>query len=253
MNIKLHTPSSLKAGSGMATLKQFWLSLLATTISIALTFGTAAFIDHKKKQKDKREIVMMLMHDMKYSLDAAEKCDAKLVSFVDKQIEVLKHPETFQTEVIQLIRSLPNFDYSKTAENIFNSNVETVNTIGNVHFVEFVSTFYTLRDSYKNEVVDSFLRVCEGFGTDYDKLAAFNSCVYPLLSQSILKNMKQMFNQCKLLMKISDEELTAFSEERDKLLEAARDKKMEQQMKQAVTDNAERQQRFMQAVEEGKK
>ena len=54
MNIKLHTPKSLKAGSGMATMKQFLLSLLATTVSIVLTFGTAAIIDNNKKQKEKR-------------------------------------------------------------------------------------------------------------------------------------------------------------------------------------------------------
>lgn len=43
MNIKLHTPKSLKSGSGMATLKQFLMSIVATSISIILTFGTAYF------------------------------------------------------------------------------------------------------------------------------------------------------------------------------------------------------------------
>lgn len=56
MNIKLHTPKTLKAGSGMASLKQFLLSLFATSVSIALTFGTAAIIDYHAKQKSKREI-----------------------------------------------------------------------------------------------------------------------------------------------------------------------------------------------------
>ena len=72
MNIKLHTPKSLKAGSGMATLKQFLLSLIATTVSIVLTFGTAAIIDNNKKQKEKREIVMMVMYDMYNSLQSVE-------------------------------------------------------------------------------------------------------------------------------------------------------------------------------------
>lgn len=35
MNIKLHTPKSLKSGSGMSSWRQFLLSLLATTVSIA--------------------------------------------------------------------------------------------------------------------------------------------------------------------------------------------------------------------------
>ena len=58
MNIKLHTPKSLKTGSGMATLKQFLLSLLATTVSIVLTFGTAAIIDNNKKKKGARTVVL---------------------------------------------------------------------------------------------------------------------------------------------------------------------------------------------------
>ena len=55
MNIKLHTPKSLKMGSGMSTAKQLLLTIVATSISIALTFGTAANIDSNKKEKEKRE------------------------------------------------------------------------------------------------------------------------------------------------------------------------------------------------------
>ena len=55
MNIKLHTPKSLKMGSGMSSVKQFLLSLFATSVSIALTFGTAGYLDYKKKQSEKRE------------------------------------------------------------------------------------------------------------------------------------------------------------------------------------------------------
>ena len=46
MNVKVHTPKNQKMGS---TMKQFLLSLVATTISIVLTFGTAAWLDDKKK------------------------------------------------------------------------------------------------------------------------------------------------------------------------------------------------------------
>ena len=60
-------------GSGMSSLKQFLLSLFATTVSIALTFGTAAIIDYNKKQKENREIVMMVMYDMYNSLESITK------------------------------------------------------------------------------------------------------------------------------------------------------------------------------------
>ena len=78
MNIKLHTPKSLKTGSGMSSWRQFLLSLLATTVSIALTFGTAAVIDYNKKQSEKREIVMMVMYDMYNSLQEVKKADSMM-------------------------------------------------------------------------------------------------------------------------------------------------------------------------------
>lgn len=75
MNIKLHTPKSLKTGSGMGTLKQFLLSLIATTVSIVLTFGTAAIIDNNKKQKEKggASWVMRKMVKMKFGKGRSDK------------------------------------------------------------------------------------------------------------------------------------------------------------------------------------
>ena len=55
----------------MSSLKQFLLSLLATIVSIALTFGTAAIIDYNKKQKEKREIVMMV-NQLQSDIDSAK-------------------------------------------------------------------------------------------------------------------------------------------------------------------------------------
>ncbi len=39
--------------------KQFLLTLLATTFSIILTFGTSAIIDRRHKSAAKKEMVMM--------------------------------------------------------------------------------------------------------------------------------------------------------------------------------------------------
>ena len=48
MNVKVHIPKNMKRGE---TMKQFLLSLVATTISIVLTFGTAAWLDERKKNE----------------------------------------------------------------------------------------------------------------------------------------------------------------------------------------------------------
>ena len=100
MNVKLHTPNSLKMGSGMGSMKQFLLSLLATTVSIALTFGTAAIIDYKKKQREKREIVMMVMYDMYNSLVAIENADSMIRQSMQAQLQIAEDTTkfAFQTE-----------------------------------------------------------------------------------------------------------------------------------------------------------
>lgn len=78
MNIKLHTPKSLQTGSGMSSIKQFLLALLATTISIVLTFGTAAIIDNHKKKTAKKEMVMMVLNDFDKTIGIVESIDSGL-------------------------------------------------------------------------------------------------------------------------------------------------------------------------------
>ena len=70
----------MKAGSGISSFKQLLLSFVATTISIALTFGTAAFLDNKKKESDKREMVMMILNDFDKSIAQLEALDSSAVA-----------------------------------------------------------------------------------------------------------------------------------------------------------------------------
>ena len=122
MNIKLHTPKSLKTGSGMSSMKQFLLSLLATSVSIALTFGTAAIIDYNAKQKAKREIVMMVMYDMYNSLQSIEKADSMIRQSMDVQRQLAEDTTKFEALRYNLARLLPRAEYTETTERIFSSS-----------------------------------------------------------------------------------------------------------------------------------
>ena len=154
MNIKLHTPKSLKMGSGLSTLKQFLMSIVATSISIALTFGTAHVVDNYKKQKDKREMVMMLMYDMDQTMEAVNDCESEILAFYEAQVSLLANPDQFMAKQYDLYAHIPEFNYTQTTENIFKSSIETISTISNVLFVESVSEFYNLRQKFKSRVVD---------------------------------------------------------------------------------------------------
>ena len=199
MNIKLHTPKSLKAGSGMATTKQFLLSLFATSVSIALTFGTAAIINYNKKQNEKREIVMMVMYDMYNSLKSIHKADSAIQQAVDVQ--------------------LPKAEYTETTERIFSSSIETINTVGNVLFTENVAEFYQMRKLYKTSI-------CDSIANDIARSQPYNSLkssldfyysFHSIVSSGMLKDMQLKYAQCKQMMEISDKDIDAYREQREQI------------------------------------
>ena len=219
MNIKLHTPDSLKKGSGMGSLKQFLLSLFATTVSIALTFGTAALIDYNKKQKEKREIVIMVMYDMHNSLKSVEKSDSMIFESIKLQRTVAEDTTKYETLKYMLAHLIPSANYTETTERIFSSNIETINTVGNVLFTENVAEFYQSRQYYKTLVCDSlaqeitqndiFHNMSDFFSLDYYS--------YGMFCQELLSEMQRLYTQCKQMMEVTDEEIDAYRKQRRKM------------------------------------
>ena len=220
MNIKLHTPKSLKNGSGMASLKQFLLSLFATTVSIALTFGTAAIIDYNKKQKEKREIVMMVMYDMYNSLEAVKQADSQILESIQRQIKFAEDTSKVKKmDLAQMGLIMPNAEFTETTERIFSSSIETINTVGNVLFTENVAEFYRIRKDYRRFVCDS---VQQAFYTDSSFRTIrgtidFDYSYYALISSELLVDMQKLFDQSKQMMDVTDEEIEAYRKEREKI------------------------------------
>ena len=110
-------------------LYDFLMMLAATTVSIVLTFGTTAIVDRKKKKAEKREMVMMIMYDMRETLEKLGRCDQDLNKFFDIHVEVLAHPQQFEESFMPMELYIPTADYTTTTENIFKSNIETIRTI----------------------------------------------------------------------------------------------------------------------------
>ncbi len=232
--------------------KNFLLTLAATTVSIVLTFGTSAIIDHKKKDAAKREMVMMIMYDMKEAISDVEECDKNLKAFFDTQVDIVAHPEKFDDGYYELLPYIPIFEYPTTTENIFKSNIETVNTIGNILFVETVSMFYDNRARYKTEVVDAFLQQSENAVQEYEHLSDLNTPFFSFLSQSYYMMLLRYFEQCKQIMKVSDEDLEVFSKERE-ILEAKDGESSAQRTDRILDDRQQMTLRLQQARMEGKK
>ena len=201
--------------------QEFLLTLAATTVSIILTFGTTAIIDRKKQRAEKREMVMMIMYDMRETLKEFQRNDEGMNSFFETQVDVIAHPEKLHGSYNNLALGLPMPAYTTTTENIFRSNIETIQTIGNILFVETVSSFYDIRSRYKSEVMDQFLEEASGVISDIEGLRDLETPGYLFTSDLYLKTLYRDFEQCKLMMKVSDKDLEVFDRQQQKLREAA--------------------------------
>ena len=225
MNIKLHTPKTLKNGSGMGSMKQFMLSLLATTVSIVLTFGTAAIIDSNKKQKEKREIVMMVMYDMYNSLQSVQRADSMIQESMELQLQIAKDTSKFNTLKFNMIHKVPRIEFTETTERIFSTSIETINTVGNVLFTENVAEFYQARKLYKAVICDSINNrmVCNMPFVSLKGTLDFDYSYEFIVSGEIRMSMQNLFAQCKRMMDVNDEEIEAYRMERKQLQEESAD------------------------------
>ena len=212
----------MKKERDFSSWKSFLLTLAATTFSIVLTFGTTAIIDRKKQNAEKREMVMMIMYDMQESLKEFERIDADLKDFFEIQVDVVAHPDKLAQSYVGLATKVPMAQYTTTTETIFRSNIETIQTIGNILFVEAVSSFYDSREQYKAIVIEDFQKRADKALLDYNNLRDFNSPNFIFFSEAFLRSMKGDFEECKLMMNVTDEDLNVFSRQKQKLMDATR-------------------------------
>ena len=195
--------------------KQFLLTLLATTISIILTFGTSAVIDRRHKEKDKREMVKMIIYDFDKTIEQMENASSAFEKAKQQQLELALHPECFDSLRFQFTDALlvAQMEFSETTENIFSSNIETFNTLGNVNFVHEVSSFYSMRHKYEEDLLVGYKKEMteSGLMKSVGKLLKFDFPNYYFMNQVYLKSLKSTRDLCMKMMKVSEDEMKEFS------------------------------------------
>ena len=222
MRIKVPHPKRLKLDHGIFTWKLFVQALMANLLSIGLTFGTSAFFEYKKKQKEKREIVLMVMFDLNNSLASVEQSDADLQQLLQLQRQVAADTALFATEKERIAQLLPKPKYTEATENIFTSSIETINTVGSIQFTQMVSEFYLFRNFYKNYICETLLNEVAGansiaafqgfrnadfFAKDFLNVDFTN---YALLTKDVETKMQQSYANCQKIVKVTDEEIESY-------------------------------------------
>ena len=238
-----------------ATMKQFFLSLIATTISIILTFGTSAIIENRQKEKAKREMVLMIIYDFDKTIEQVQHADSLLQQASKAQQEVALHPECFDSQrprFISAISIITDNRFAETTEKIFSSNIETFNTLGNVNFVHEVSAFYNSRRYYQENVLDEFEKEVVGTGIveSLESLFKVDFPIHYITNKECLVEMQKIRNRCMQMMKVDEEELKEFS--RQRVVEEASEED-ERMHEQAIQEYIEAERIIGQAREKFKK
>lgn len=222
MRTPIKIPKVTNAGSS-SSIKHFLLSLLATTISIVLTFGTSAFIEKRQKKAAKKEMVMMIIYDFDKTIEQLQHADSVFQQASSLQLEIALHPESYDslrfcfTDAIMISQ----MDFSETTEKIFSSNIETFNTLGNVNFVHEVSSFYNLRQKYQEDILNNYKESVIGsaYTNSMENLFKFDFPDLSFSNKVYLHAMQKSRDLCMKMMDISEKELKEFSQERRMVVE----------------------------------
>ena len=201
-----------------ATMKQFLLSLLATTISIVLTFGTSAIIEKRHKEAAKREMVMMIIYDVDKTIEQVQNADSAFREASLLQQEVALHPENYDRLRFRFMPAVmcAYTEFAETTEKIFSSNIETFNTLGNVNFVQEVSSFYNARRAYQETVLVPLKEMVSNspVSRSIEDLFNFDFPECSFSNSNFLETMRKTRNRCMQMMKVKEDELEKFSRQR---------------------------------------
>lgn len=221
MNVKVRMPKfgiSKKPNAQRGWVKELLLTILATSISIVLTFGTAYLIERHQKMAARHQMAMMIIHDIDTSIQQMEKVDSILREFDDLQLKILQgkysHPIILATaDLIQ--RDPARIKFAETTERIFTSNVDTWSTIGKADFIDNVSRCYIDRAEFRKDVIDAFHKELfpsdSELKVDLDSLLNIDSDYFVLYATNMIKSMKAANELNKQIMGVSDKDLEKFS------------------------------------------
>ena len=148
-DIKVPNAQTVKDGG------KFWNNLLrtvlGTTISILLTFGTNALIQHHRKVQDRKMTAMMVMSNIESfartletrseRMAPTDSLAAWLLCMSYEDLGLL--PEKELDNLIDEATALATLNHDHTAENVFSNNIETWKNVNNVQFIDNVGACFS--------------------------------------------------------------------------------------------------------------
>ena len=251
INFRAFRIGKMKRGQSM--LKDMAMTVIATTISIILTFGSSSIIDKNQREKNRRQTVMMVIHDIEENVKQLRewnRTEEKNYELTSKVILNLDSIDGISLDTLKEVydylceEDVYRLDDSK--EKLFQENQEQWSSLDdNIRILDAIKEFFSERRwciakmnrnvEWKHPITqqDHLAILCEGFSMGYpaelakvlkERLA--DTRVRLFIEYSYLRqrqyaasaNRWLLFaNKLKFMMGISDEELREYVESSEQL------------------------------------
>ncbi len=157
--IKIRMPQSARTWAKGSTWRELMLTVIGTTISIVLTFGTAGLLDRCQRADDRKMSAMMVMSNIEqFSRNADDmsrdiaRCDSIgtwMLSLPQDSLDNIP-PEEVKDLINEVLALVKYMTHDKTAENIFSNNIETWKNMGNFQFIDNVGLCFSKMNAEEN-------------------------------------------------------------------------------------------------------
>lgn len=157
--IKIRMPQSARTWAKGSTWRELILTVIGTTISIVLTFGTAGLLDRCQRADDRKMSAMMVMSNIEqFSRNADDmsrdiaRCDSIgtwMLSLPQDSLDNIP-PEEVKDLINEVLALVKYMTHDKTAENIFSNNIETWKNMGNFQFIDNVGLCFSKMNAEEN-------------------------------------------------------------------------------------------------------
>ena len=131
--------------------KDFVVAILATTVSIVLTFGTSKLIERNNQKKERKLTALMVMSSIESFARSLDESAAEWDRMDSIAVWLLRLPVDMVAELgdnpfeaaVQEVFQAPIIRHDNTAETIFSSNIDTWKNMGNFQFVDNVGACFS--------------------------------------------------------------------------------------------------------------
>ena len=208
--------------------KDLAVAILATTVSIVLTFGTSKLVERNNQKKERRLTALMVMSSIESfarSIDesaaAWDRLDSIAVWLLRMPIDEVERlgEEPLKDAVNELFQA-PVIRHDQTAETIFSSNIDTWKNMKNFQFVDNVGACFSQMNWIEEKINQEAVEYAENQARIFNNFSDYpgETFIEKLLRDDRSRKQLQMPNSYKAWLAYCSDNLRRMNRKNMKLI-----------------------------------